>query len=295
MLPELERLYKDQDPIAADQECLIGLIKAFHKTPSRLLSEWPLQEVLPTAERLERSPDTLFCELFGEPKSGKSSLLKWLKIDAADKLSGVRLNLVPEFSSMAAEYEEIKAKGWEQYKKGPFLDSMKLGNFFEAVGAEIEQTKYSGKVVTICERGTSDVLASEILWKQIMMKSLTPDHEDDLFTFLHDLLSCPSPWEKMVSLHITAARASFYLKAVILYRVPFEEALARRGGEEGNLINRKNWPAFETAYSWWLEYIYPELREKYGTGLLIVDGARPLEENNQRVLNYLLKILSLSQ
>jgi len=99
-------------------------------------------------------------------------------------------------------------------------------------------------------------------------------------------------------LFYSALHAAQYVDVVIFANVSQPETEHRRVNQgmepEGRVVNRRYRPVYEQAYGWWLKQIYPLFRERYGTGLLVIDGENSQEANTYTVLSYLVECLGLA-
>ncbi len=227
------------------------------------------------AKRREVSIHHTAVEVMGLFHAGKSSLVNYLVQSLGDNAKVFREFEIKE-RDFKADSDNLADAGARAPANG-MLEMVKILQFEvvtkwmvqDALDATTARRQIKEKVI-INERGVNDVFP---------------------FTYwLTSLSQQPAAIENKVSaetiqtLFYSAISRAFVSDAIILYGVSRETNKRRRiemgKNPNGKLANDIDWPIMEQGYSWWLGSIYPLIRKRFGTGLLIVDGEQPLEENN---------------
>ena len=288
-----EELLLVKQYIAREHLALFYDIAPLYGSEPNLHSPWKTQVIYPTQKRYEVPEDILniadvkeedrkpiphipIIEIMGLPDSGKSTLCKDLK---------------GKYPKAVIKDESIKS----YYPLTQNLDSTnllvgldKLTNVFPAFQESL-MTKIGQlhgdvpiKSPAVLSRGANDILSFTLP----LYLSLYVSH-GDVDTDIFELVS--SHFLKLLISQLS------FIDAVVLFDNDLETASKRRikngSTKYGKVVNPEIWPVIEKGYSWWLQYVFPILRERYGTGLLIVNGRNHYKQNNGIVNKYIGKIL----
>lgn len=224
----------------------------------------------PRAETL--TTKTPIFEIMGLPESGKSMLCKYLQtIYPLAVINDEFAELSQNTSSIDIDLQNF------------ILANEKICSLIPALKSQIEEKRdnISGDnqidKPIIITRGPNDILAFSSF---VYLSRIHPNLELD---------------EVMSYFVRKAVKQLSDVDAVVLFDNSLEVAQLRRfrKGERrnGKVVNNSVWTIIDSGYSWWLQYVYPILREKYGTGLLVIDGREDLKKNNLRVYKYIQKVL----
>lgn len=266
-------------------------ISSYPWTPSRLL---------PKGRALQAS--IALGEIMGLSGTGKSTLTSSLEEQLVAR--GLRAVVMPELEHTDSTGRKINKSDIRNLRhlgiemENYALEYIKLGIWSEAIVKVLNlmigdsQLESKGSpIVAVCERGPNDGLV-HLKWVKDVVRV------DDLglsARLSKDLLKEYNfEWLRLL---LSTIAHSENVDFVILFGGNWQTTQARRiamGQEpEGGLVNSKTRPYFESAYGWWLGSIFPLIRKRHGTGLLIVDGDRSQQENLDRVVNYISEVARL--
>lgn len=249
------------------------------------LYPWPPRSILPK----QCNPKGFLCvEIIGLPESGKTSgyqfLLERLSEDFPEVVG------VPEFGGEKNRTDKIKNLE-DEVSRNALLNFLKLISFQKGLVRmtdllleDVLQQRQPEPKILVCERGPNDEIAflSWICRYLEARKKEPTELEEDI---LRGFLECLVYAERLID-------------AVVLYGVSLDTAKQRRRERglppEGKVTNKSNWPKLEDSYSWWLGSIFPLLRQRRGTGLLVIDGESEKEENNLTLFDYVKKVTALA-
>lgn len=238
---------------------------------------WPPRVILPI-RRAKTSSELI--EIIGLPGAGKSAAVSRLKeylsqqnietkifpeLQYTDRLSG-------ETHSVIDIPKTIPHRVYELVKLIGAIES--FGASLQVHLEEARNRKPGNPILLINERGANDALVSLI--RSGMMK--LGNMSDNEFK------------KRSTEVYYWSLAHAEWVDAVILFGVSFQTAVRRREemGKQsrGDWVNETSWPHLEKVYSWWLASIYPLLRRRHGTGLLVVDGEKPQDENLESIASY---------
>lgn len=289
------------------EAALNHLKKTFAKSPTKELTAWPPEEIQPSSFLIDGEL-IFFIDVIGLPRTGKTTTLSNLSDEVQRKNPHITAIINPEFGKDAAFYqvykEVVRARINNFHFEGFFLDEMKLAAFWdlerqawEALIESIKTKRFKGPVLAICERGPNCVLASERAWDSLNpnLADTTPSERDFYLAAYHlpffETHVFPS-WQERWKMRQTALNNSRKMHAVIFFKNSVKTTIERHG-RLGQFINPQVLVPLGNGYSWWREFIYPQLKDEHGTGLMVIDGEKDFEENFQAITNYLLEMVSL--
>lgn len=265
------------------------------------------REILPEREGLRVSATV---EVSGLSDSGKSTGMKFL----VRELRGIRSVFLPELelqdpSGRTITREEVRIlRDLGLEFENNVLARMKLASFVQGSSASLRLLMEDAKrerpgdpILILSERGPNDVLIfSDFMGRRAFFKK---ELSGGLFTGGVDLGGVdwnrylyPGYGKDFLEIFLHGLGLAETVDAMILFGVSRETALKRREGSglltEAPMLEPRNWSLWEMGCGWWLGSIYPLLRERFGTGLLVIDGEGGLEENNRILLEYCQKVVN---
>jgi len=290
MLEPKEELLHIQEVLAKEKIDLFYQIAPMYGLDPTVRSPWGTKMVYPSPKRYEVPPEILdivgvkeddrrplphipIIEVMGLPDSGKSTLCNHLQGIYPKALIKDEFTGTGKFpSSGDVDIDNLSLTMQKQLSIIPSLLQQ-----LEIKKRELSQENIKIDSPAIFTRGTNDILAFSIPFYLSMLE------EDDIFDpvssyFIEELIHQLS-----------------FIDVVVLFDNDLDTASLRRvrSGKDryGKIVNPNIWPIIERGYSWWLQYVYPILRERYGTGLLVLDGRNHYKENNRSVVKYIKKVL----
>lgn len=284
-----EELLLIQESVKREEVDLFYKIAPLYGLDPSLRSPWNTRTVYPSQRRYEVPPEILdivgvnegdrralphtpIFEVMGLPDCGKSTLCKYLQ--------GVYPYAVieDEFSNSIniSQHSDIDTHNL-------FLLVEKQLSILPSIQEQLrnkrEQLHGNLQIAdpAVFTRGPNDILAFSI---PFYLSSL---EDDEIF-------------EPVSSFYIQELIHQLsFIDAVILFDNDLDTASIRRvrNGKDryGKIVNPSVWPIIERGYSWWLQYVFPILRERYGTGLLILNGRDHYKKNNLIVQKYMKRVL----
>jgi len=226
-------------------------------------------------------------EFIGLSDSGKTRVLDALNTELSKR--GLEPQLTKEFQTddsslvnqvleSASALKGIRACSGNMSSLMERLKSMATSEFINETLTLLDELMVGSperRVVKIIERGPNDQLAcAEWVARNLSVlpkgDDFGRDHEEDFWRFRF-----------FSSLGFTE-----FIQTVVLFYIDLENAQKRRVADgmpiEGVMANPIDFPVLSNGYLRWLNYIYPALK----SGLLVVNGANPLEENISRVADH---------
>jgi hypothetical protein len=246
-----------------------------------------VREIFPSLYAL-RSPILMF-EVLGHERSGKSTFVEYLK---ATGLEGTHLIVQPEFDTRNPQFTKYARRILHRkHFSGSNVELAKLKLMVTDDGIEkaidLLAKMDNGKIkhqpiILVTERGPQDALAY-FLYDSLLNWSddseLASRHNEDM----------PIQGFEVALLYSELVTASVFFQDSI------ETAMHRRELQgiprEGYMTNPKIRELTNRAYGSWLGQIYPAFRGVYGAGLKVIDGEKPIEENNKDAMGYLLQVI----
>lgn len=267
---------------------------------------WKTREVYPKRGRRLSG----IIEIAGLPEVGKSEGFRFVRDNLGSGIRGIflpelELNLPGGRTVTRADAVLMRRMGGLEMENN-WLEMVKLGilahgfkKIIDLLITDTQNKEVGDPILMVCERGPNDILAmSSMVGHMALGKQELPAYWEehiieDGVRFDNDRYLYPGYGSKFLEVFLQALAMAEWVDAAVLYGYgskSFETVKARRQQEgsppEGPWVNQKNWPLFLSGYGWWLGSIYPLLRKRYGTGLLVIDGEGDLKENNQKVLEY---------
>lgn len=267
---------------------------------------WKEREILP--RKLGKMISVV--ELMGPSGSGKTSGLEYLEEN------------FPEAARLIVKREFVieGISGWEDVKDVAdvlgferalvFWQKLKMLSVVEGVREakdmlleDVRNKNWGGPILVVCDRGPNDVFPyMNWIREPAERKRELPKewHENAIydgvrFDSKHSLH--PEFDKEYIQLWFEALKLSEMVDATALYPVRFETAKARRVARgqraEGDIVNSQTWPVTIDGYSQWMESYYPLFRDRYGTGLLVVNEELDERVNRVKLLNYCRKIVGV--
>jgi hypothetical protein len=265
-----------------NKELSLEILESF-KSPYIFPFEYSELRILPGFDR-SKTPDYLHPDFIKEPKY-RRPIIEIMGLPESGK---TRLN---EF--LRKQYPDSLVIDEEKILKTKFLissNSVSLMTRLDTLDNLIEQRKQTFyEYITqkgLCKinspifitRGPNDIIAFNLY-------SLFFEEYDEIYH--KDPLVI---WKFKKSL-INAVGLLNQIDAVIVFDNDLEIAKQRRKKqgktEESKIVNKEIFPIVSNGYRWWLAHIYPLLHRHYQTGLLGIDGTKPLKNNNLRVKRYI--------
>ncbi|HSX39811.1 MAG TPA: hypothetical protein VLI92_04465 [Candidatus Saccharimonadales bacterium] len=248
-----------------------------------IMDVWGETTIYPRPERLANIQGGLAGEFMGLSQAGKSTVHKALAgmrfppdtLEVSDEFPGM-LDLEADVISFLKKgdleeanrvYETLKL----QVMRQTILDQLIWHNRKKITG----EKGFKHKIVY---RSANDLLA----FTRILIPGIKPTHDriqEQLQTWVEAM------WY--------AGETDF----VILWGITFEEAVHRRILQGlpayGRIVNPDIWPLVARGYDWWRFYMFKELRDRFGIGLLTIDGTKSAEHNLRRVKYYVRNCVKL--
>jgi hypothetical protein len=244
-------------------------------------SVWTERTILPKPDRMNPYGG-LVIEVIGLPEAGKSTLKEFLntkfpKIKTVDEIeNGAEPSLANISHSLHPAHTAALFAGIKIEQTTGAIENL-IEQMEGFARSQIQKTLIPPGKHQIMYRGPNDVLCHRFVIPDF---STLPQSEKDFLVF------------KYIEDITTALAMATFVDAVCLLGLDsLETAQQRRilAGKEptSKLVNELWWPAVSKGFNWWLTYIYPYLRKHYGTGLLVINGGNPLEQNKATVSEFI--------
>ncbi len=246
---------------------------------------WQPRRILP-----ERRKDKgFFCvEIMGLPESGKTSGYQHLLERLPESFPEIEIVGIPEFGEEQDRANTIRDL-YDEFAQNVYLNFLKFASFQKGLNRitdlfleDLSQQRSPGLKILLCERGIVD--EATLIFRTKADEGLEREARELEKEILEIFL-------------VGLAQTEMLVDVVVLYGVSLDTARQRREERglplEGRVTNGSVWPGFERSYSWWLGSFYPLLRQRRGTGLLVIDGEGKKEENNFALLNYVKEVAEL--
>lgn len=296
---------RDRSP---SQEELTDAYKKFFQLfekPVTISFPWDEVEIMPTGKR----PNQVI-EIMGLTRAGKSSFLNKFEESVGSPYPSHLISISPEFGNHREQYQALRDRNsfkGDYQAQGFNWDLLKLISYHESLLGHLDNQKKDIKAgiyrpsILLTERGPNDIIAHEQFY---FMQASDKVPLPDFYNYLDDWDDFFEPdWtryiypkiDKIAELLNSSFVSAVSVDAVILYGVSLETAQDRREAlgyeRSGYLANDTTWSAYSYGHNWWLEHVYPFMKEHFGTGLLVVNGEKSLEENNEIVAQFVKNIM----
>lgn len=253
------------------------------KNPESVSYPWPPTRFLPDTRRLKRST---VHEIAGLAQAGKSTIVTFLQSQFVNNPPERIVNIMPEWGSFYKGYLDSRELSITFPDYCFLLQFIKMGAIQYTENYANWWTEYNKRALIILERGANDSLAF--------------DKAACIYTAEHPELHTNTDPQDILSLRKFEISESKLPDTVILFGISLESALARpesRGTDWADVksVKKDTWPVIAKGYCWWLEHVYPLLKQRYGTGLLIVNGEDDKETNAQKVLDYINEVEAIKR
>jgi len=262
--------------------------------------------VLPSSSRASYSlPYTPLIEIDGLPKSGKSRIRDELSSSLTNSLDKGKWSIVafdetPLLITKDAVFADLtliyppdilpdddpvpvvfEKDDWVTTLYYQHLKSEWWGQQIQHLAKPILQPKKHKLVLGY--RGPTD--------GTIFSWAFASHRQDSTFAIPDDLSRAS---ELLLKSAVNLELVSHYVDAVILVGISQQEAQKRRAAEKkdypGWITDSPFYQDLSSWYGYWIENVWPKMHKRYGTGLLVVDGRKPLEHNVPLIAEYVTNI-----
>jgi len=270
---------------------------------------WEEREILPL--NIHKSLGIL--EIKGFSEAGKSTGVEYLKFNP---IRGYRQIVRPELIVTDAEgidndFGVHELKGFMRILQGNaqrtlfwnLIKNISFGQGLKQITELLKQDALNEKsgapIKLIIERGPHDVLTTSYLAAKLSEgKSRTHRvHEGPSIIGEQEYIRPDFEGNFLTSYSLGFSFGQM-VDAVVLYYVSRESQIERRLKQnkktQGDFINEQTWPDIFAGEEFWLNCIYPIYRERYGMGLLVLNGENPAEENNLKLRNFCEKVFEIT-
>ncbi|HLD92180.1 MAG TPA: hypothetical protein VI795_02150 [Patescibacteria group bacterium] len=274
-------------------------------------SSWKENEILPSPKR----ELTGNLEIMGLSEAGKSTGLDFLISNPIPGFRQIyRPELVVDLNGQREDFNLYELKKFLKILEGNpkrmcIWNLVKCTSFIqglEQIAGLLKQDALNEKlgdpIRMIIERGPNDVIATSLLASQLAAQE-SGDKKTITRTsgpvVIGEDVYLRSDFNDLFATTFTLGLGSSHLlDAVVIYYISYEEMVKRRLKQgkkaEGDFVNSETWESMDQGYKLWLNYIFPKLREKYGVGLLILNGANQVDQNNIKLRSYCQKVFEMS-